>query len=495
MPSTSRIFRVFISSTFSDFKQERNALQEQVFPQLRAICEEYGCRFQAIDLRGGVSEEAGLDQQTMHLCLQEIERCQLISPRPNFIVLLGNRYGWQPLPYEIPLSEFEAFSSFLTPDQLALFEQWYKRDDNAVPPVFDLLPREGIHEEHLVWQSIEQELQSFLRSAVDKAALLEEARIKYFCSATEQEIVCGALNVPNSNDHVFTFFRNFDQMPETEDARDFVDFASYGKLDSNASLRLQILKDKLRKQLKDNVHEYTAEWLEGNCSSNHLSQLCDDVFFKLSSIIREELKGLQQIDALTQEIEAHSTFAKGRTQFFVGRIDVLDAIGAYLICTSNVPLGILGEGGSGKSSLMAYAAESAQKNLPTALIISRFIGVTPSSSDIWSLLNGLISQIRTVYGRIDESTNPTDFKALVESFYKHLSLAEPDKPLILFLDAIDQLTDSFDAKGLTWLRAELPNNVRIVASALDSGVYADILARNLPHKNIIQLHKRKTITQ
>lgn len=54
-------FRVFVSSTFSDLIAERNALQEEVFPRLREYCQKHGARFQAIDLRWGVSEEAALD--------------------------------------------------------------------------------------------------------------------------------------------------------------------------------------------------------------------------------------------------------------------------------------------------------------------------------------------------------------------------------------------------------------------------------------------------
>ena len=37
MPQTSRTFRIFVSSTFSDLKAERNALQEHVFPRLPAV--------------------------------------------------------------------------------------------------------------------------------------------------------------------------------------------------------------------------------------------------------------------------------------------------------------------------------------------------------------------------------------------------------------------------------------------------------------------------
>ncbi len=65
MLSSSRTFRIFVSSTFSDLKAERNALQERVFPRLRELAIAHSCRFQAIDLRWGVSEEAALDQQTM----------------------------------------------------------------------------------------------------------------------------------------------------------------------------------------------------------------------------------------------------------------------------------------------------------------------------------------------------------------------------------------------------------------------------------------------
>ena len=51
MPQATRTFRIFISSTFNDLKEERNALQEQVFPRLRELCMQHGTRFQAIDLR------------------------------------------------------------------------------------------------------------------------------------------------------------------------------------------------------------------------------------------------------------------------------------------------------------------------------------------------------------------------------------------------------------------------------------------------------------
>jgi hypothetical protein len=76
--------------------------------ELRKLCEQHGARFQAIDLRWGVCDEAALDQQAMEICLREIPRCQATGVRPNFIVLHDDRYGWQSLPARISATEFDA---------------------------------------------------------------------------------------------------------------------------------------------------------------------------------------------------------------------------------------------------------------------------------------------------------------------------------------------------------------------------------------------------
>lgn len=66
-----KTFRLFISSTFSDFRQEREILQTKVFPKIKSYCVEKGYKFQPIDLRWGVNQEAQLDQKTLERCLNE----------------------------------------------------------------------------------------------------------------------------------------------------------------------------------------------------------------------------------------------------------------------------------------------------------------------------------------------------------------------------------------------------------------------------------------
>ena len=169
MPSATKTFRVFVSSTFSDMREERRILQQQVFPRLEKLCQENGARFQAVDLRWGVNEESQLDQKTMDICLNEIRRCQRISPKPNFIVLLGDRYGWQPVPSRIPADEMERIlESGLSQGHRELLDRWYRRDDNAVPAEYVLLPRTGDFKEYVAWQPVESEIRAVLREAVDQ---------------------------------------------------------------------------------------------------------------------------------------------------------------------------------------------------------------------------------------------------------------------------------------------------------------------------------------
>jgi|WetSurMetagenome_2_1015567.scaffolds.fasta_scaffold495461_2 hypothetical protein len=86
-------------SRIDRIKQERADVADSWrFPQLRECCQKHGARFQAIDARWGVSEEASLDQRMMSICLQELKRWQQFTARTHFIVPLGDRYGWRALP-------------------------------------------------------------------------------------------------------------------------------------------------------------------------------------------------------------------------------------------------------------------------------------------------------------------------------------------------------------------------------------------------------------
>jgi len=87
----NRSVRVFLSSTFRDFGEERDLLIKQVFPALRRRLKDRFVELVDVDLRWGITAEQAERGEVLGICLAEIERS-----RPFFIGLLGERYGWVP---------------------------------------------------------------------------------------------------------------------------------------------------------------------------------------------------------------------------------------------------------------------------------------------------------------------------------------------------------------------------------------------------------------
>jgi len=91
MQYTHDQFRLFISSTFKDMDKERSYLVEWIFPRIKALCEARGVEFFPIDLRWGITEDAGKEGRIISACIEEVD-----NSRPFFIGLVGDRYGWRP---------------------------------------------------------------------------------------------------------------------------------------------------------------------------------------------------------------------------------------------------------------------------------------------------------------------------------------------------------------------------------------------------------------
>lgn len=619
MPLATHTFRIFVSSTFSDLREERNALHHTVFPALKRLCEEHDAHFQAIDLRWGVRQEAGLDQQTMRICLDEVKRCRDVTPKPNFLILLGDKYGWRPLPAEIPAGEWDRIAGWLAAQgaegraRLEHLEEWYRHDRNARtsadPPGARLLkPRtEPPFNNQTAWEAmVERPLLEILSRAAASLDFPPEARLKYGASATEQEISRGALEVTDAPQHVFCFFRSIDGLPANPTAEGYRDLRRVDPaerqpgdlvLDPAADQLLERLKGsrgKLRSKLSSdaNFFEYRAAWLplpetltgeeltlvrgrfseelqaarertdtegtvklerlsalleqwyqpgpEGSArlstrfaalseperidlerqlrravfhdqrppiTVGHVDQLCQDVQRVLSQVILSEITRLEQqkqrdqTTDVDEEIAAHNRFATERLQskkdpgrsFFTGRADALRRIAQYVAGTEAQPLALVGEPGSGKSAVMAQAAEAARQAFRQAgtevVVVSRFIGWTPGSAVIRELLDKLCRQISRDYSQAETAT-PSDFRELVQEFPKRLALAsDPGRPpLILFLDALDQLSEADNARNLSWLPAELPANVRLVIStSTEPGDTEAVLRRRLPEASLFSL--------
>lgn len=477
MRNPSRTVRLFVSSTFSDMKTERDLLQRRVFSELRAHCAKLGLRFQAIDLRWGVSEEAGRHNRTMRICLQELRRCQESAIKPDFLVLLGDRYGWRPLPELIPSQLFLRLRDFVASRDIALaglFEQIYKHDANAVPEAHVLQPRVAPLDDASRWRSqVELPLLALLESAVAELGLTAQAKaLGIGFSATHQEILHGALEVEDARQHVHVFVRMFRCQPGQTPDPEYVDPPEEGPADTGA-MRRQRLLEEIEQRLgvknapESNVHGYTVDWLTGGRFSDEaMAAVASQIKATMLRVIDSQARSLDR-DANEEEEEAQQDFATELCRGFVGRENALNRVARYLEETPGSLLAVLGAPGMGKSAFMAEAARRARAQHPRAIVVERYAGATPRSKDASALVRDLIASCRTriAHARPDPGDLPQDLPALMPLLVSALSQASRERPIYLFLDGLDELAAASGGLQLHWLPWKLPPHVGLIASA------------------------------
>ena len=102
---------------------------------------------------------------------------------------------------------------------------------------------------------------------------------------------------------------------------------------------------------------------------------------------------------------------------------------------------------------------------PTPVMALRFLGTSPDSSTIVPMLTSICLQICFNYERPKDNM-PTELSPLVQYFKKLLAVATERKPLVIFLDSLDQLSPVDGAHSLAWFPISLPPNVKLVISTL-----------------------------
>ncbi|MGV8026987.1 MAG: right-handed parallel beta-helix repeat-containing protein [Anaerolineaceae bacterium] len=92
METLSQELTIFLSSTFRDMQDDRDALIADCMPRLRKECDARGIKMTVIDLRWGITPEdtASMDS-LIRACLHRIDQCQ--SRHFIFIGFLGYQYG------------------------------------------------------------------------------------------------------------------------------------------------------------------------------------------------------------------------------------------------------------------------------------------------------------------------------------------------------------------------------------------------------------------
>ena len=495
--SNSKTFRLFISSTFSDFTNEREILQTEVFPYVEAYCQKKGYQFQPIDLRWGVNEEAQLNQKTLEVCLDEVKACKF-HPHPNFLIMAGDRYGWIPLPYSIETTEFNKICKHVEnnkkdinieyPDvdnshptvnrksnTLELLKQWYKKDENQIPVSYILQERTlSEFANYLIYENWEVEeniLRNVLQDAAEKINL--SSKEKYFMSATEQEVNEGIFNYIAPTKHQAALLdenpdvKNIDEKYVFSFIRSIVNNADYedSQYREKNSENVENFKKNIKNVLlKDNYLELSTDVIDDNkLDLNYLAVFKKYIISFLIHSIDNQMRDASELSALDEELSEQQFYLEQKVKLFAGRENDKKVLHHYIDTKNQEPLIVYGKSGLGKSSLIAkIVTERIDKN--THRVIFRFIGATPQASDTKSVWLSILSEL-AINVQSSENSSLEEFSLRV---YEELQGIEDN--IVIFIDAVDQL---YNQDTFLWLPQELPNNIKIIITTLKDDNYLE----------------------
>ena len=434
----SNTFRLFISSTFSDFLTEREILNDEIYPLINDYCMKRGYDFQLVDLRWGVNQESSLRHDTVEICLNEVRRCRDLSPRPNFLIMVGERYGWVPLPSTIKQSLFEVLVSNCKSTEKDLLQQWYLLDENASEPEYCLSEREGEYIDENNWAATENEIRTILLQAAKRCNLDDDTLQSFTSSATEKEILEGLLSNSRTAENTLAFFR--EGYPDKDQDLSQVD-----------DLKNRIIEKISRESSTDRIIllDYTVD---AGYREHFKRSICDMLLKNISSEIerlQEAQEQLSLMDMLEDELVPD--------QFISSRRDVIDKIRDYIDSDINVPLFIYGESGSGKTSALAELVSKYEGDC-----FFTFYGLGDDSFELISALSLLVESIRDKYDTYT-STVLTKYNA-AEALYKNVYSIPPENNAVIIIDGLEMFQDLDHIKENV-IPESLPANVKMIISS------------------------------
>lgn len=240
-----------------------------------------------------------------------------------------------------------------------------------------------------------------------------------FRLVTEDEIRRGIITVSTPEKHCFWFKRvitDLIQNANDRNAAKFVDKtygAEHSVIDESArGLLARLRESELPTALAEkNVLEYKVKWTSEGISpdtsdehAKYLDKLCTDVYNVLSSMIQEaisEKETNEEKNPVTEEVLQHALFCQRKGLACQGRDSFLSLVKRSLLDNDSKRVSVLhGESGCGKTSIMAKIAVDIRKWLEpeSAIVVLRFIGTSPESSNIRMLLRSVCQQLYMITG-------------------------------------------------------------------------------------------------
>lgn len=409
---------IFVSSTFRDMHFERDAIQELVYPAVNRKAQEYGQSISFCDLRWGIDtselESDSGAKKVLDVCLDEIDRCQ-----PPMVVILGYRYGWIP-------------SAGLIRD---------------------------VAERHRM-------------QLVD----LEK-------SVTALEIEYGALGHSDRLKNTLFYFREIEgSVP-----------ADYMPEDSQHEMKMQQLKERIRSLTNQQVKNYTLRW--NGEGFDGIREFAEMLSVDLEEMLLPKWNQFSSMSIFEKELYTHASYREEKGKLFRARKAFAQNILQEIRNGKRLTI-IKSDSGNGKSTLFSHLANELEQEGWN--VVALFSGLTSKSNTALGVLNTIIEYLQVQLKKagakdiqisnveaLEEKVKTLDDirrKAMdiktdntqeysIKQLQKQLNnlcvqCSVKEIPVVLMIDAVDQLYDDTVRDNLLFIPTELSENVRFVMTCL-----------------------------
>ncbi|XP_077863332.1 telomerase protein component 1-like, partial [Saccoglossus kowalevskii] len=416
--------RIFVSSTFRDFYAEREILIKQVFPDLKAWCEKRRLHLVECDLRWGVPKDT-TTEETLRICLGEIDRCYADNIMPFFLNLTGERCGWIPTNFEVPralVSEYKWIRG-LSVTEMEIMHGAYRIDN---PNSLFMIRKSAF---------IQSVPEDYRKDFLDPNPLAEQ-KLKILKDMLKQRL----------GTRVKWYNCQYDGV--TDDG-----IVRFKGLDGTfANTVFNFFKTRINEQ-------YPLD--DTKLDSYQQSKEAHESFMKSRAQMvlgRDDI--LQKIEDYVVGVAEHKPFillgGPG-----VGKSSIM-AMTAEVACVRAVKKDIPGGGDAGW------------------YVFYHFVGALPGSTDLEKCLKRLLREIDAV----TENTMPTDLESTCQMAASALSNAKT-RPTIVIIDAVNQFDEEQQARVVSWIPKKLSPQIRVILSMINNSAPHKMLqARDADTKEV-----------
>lgn len=462
-----RTVKVFISSTFRDMHAERDHLIKVVFPSIKTKLEKFNIDLIDIDLRWGITKEQADNDHVLDLCLQLID-----ESRPFFVSLLGERYGWIPKSYpnkslsqygwlqhltDKSITELEILHGVLNNTQMMRYAFFYLRDPESLSEI----PAEIKNEIYIETDDYLKRKLNNLKERIIKSGYPVFENYPAGWDGNHYDKLTKTKGRLSNLEEFGEMVKNqlleslkveFNLPEKIDDEKEVTNFLNRPYLDgSGNTIPLKNTDYKsLDKSLKKTISNAIQDYRDGNLKKSKVTTEID---------IEQEMKGMRV------EIEYHDRAIQKYRRTYIHRNELESQIIQYAENEDNRVLALIGEDGIGKSSLLAWFYEDYTRYNENLLIIPHFVGASPFSTDLKSLILRISLTLKSLY-KIDISISKYSnrIESISNIFRTLLTKIPESEKVIILIDDFHLLNLTKEPDLLNWVPPYLPANVKIIIS-------------------------------